>query len=121
MPEALRRWENLAGRLDHGRVYVIVNTVLEQASWTTRTNLASILIRSFDTMLRFSYRGALSTALTFCAAKNLPFSATAVLEDPDLGHMLSFDTASMRRVFDAAVDGAQGDDLWMTEHPDVDG
>lgn len=114
MPEALLRWKNLGGRLGHGQIYVIVNTVLEQAPRTTRGNLASILIRSFDTMLRFSYRNALSNAATFCAANGLPLSATAILDDPANGHMLSFDTASMRRIFDVAVERAQSGRLWAT-------
>ncbi|MBU1375127.1 MAG: patatin-like phospholipase family protein [Alphaproteobacteria bacterium] len=119
MPEALLRWRNLGNRLDHGRIYVIVNTVLEQAPRTTHNNIASILFRSFDTMLRFSYRNALSTAATFCAAHNLPLSATALLDDPANGNMLNFDTANMKRVFDAAVTRAQGDHLWTTPPPDL--
>lgn len=114
MPEALLHWRNLGRRLHRSRVYVIVNTVLEQAPRTTRGNLASILIRSFDTMLRFSYRNALSNAATFCASNDLPLSATAILDDPENGHMLSFDTASMRRIFDVAVERAQSGRLWAT-------
>jgi hypothetical protein len=114
MPEPLLRWKDLRGRLDHGRIYVIVNTVLEQAAHTTRANVASILIRSFDTMLRFSYRNALSNAAMFCAANDLPISVTAIPDDPANGNMLSFDTPGMRRVFDMAVERAQGPDLWTT-------
>lgn len=117
MPEPLLRWTKLGSRLSGGRLYVIVNTVLEQAPRTTRNNIASILFRSFDTMLRFSYRNALGAAATFCAAHNLPLSAAALLDDPANGHMLSFETEHMRRVFDAAVARAQGDDLWATPAP----
>lgn len=117
MPEPLLRWKKLARRLDRGRIYVIVNTVLEQAAHTTRANVASILIRSFDTMLRFSYRNALSNAATYCAANNLPISVAAILDDPANGSMLSFDTASMRRVFDVAVERAQSAELWSTPAP----
>lgn len=117
MPDPLLRWTKLGSRLRGGRLYVIVNTVLEQAPRTTYNNIASILFRSFDTMLRFSYRNALGAAATFCAAHNLPLSATALLDDPANGHMLSFETDHMRRVFDAAVARAQGDSLWTTPAP----
>jgi hypothetical protein len=113
MPEALLRWKALGRRLDHGRIHVIVNTVLEVTPRTTHGNIASILLRSFDTMLRFSYRNALSNAATFCAANGLPFSVTAIPNDPANGSMLNFDTPNMQRVFDLALARAQGPDLWF--------
>jgi hypothetical protein len=114
MPEALLRWRNLDQRMRGGRVYAIVNTVLEQAPRTTPLNLASILIRSFDTMLRFSYRHALGAAASFCRVNDLPFSFTAIPDAAENGNMLSFDTPSMRRIFDAGVALAQGPGLWTT-------
>lgn len=121
MPEALLRWRALGRRLQHGRVYVIVNTVLEAAPRTTAPNLPAILIRSFETMLRFSYRQALGLAATFCAAHNLPLSVAAIRETADAGNMLNFDTAGMRRIFDAAAERAQSGDLWMTPAPEPAG
>ncbi|ATQ43305.1 patatin-like phospholipase family protein [Caulobacter mirabilis] len=114
MPEAMLRWKKLGRRLHRGRVYVIVNTVLEQAPRTTQPNLPSVLMRSFDTMLRFSYRQALGLAATFCAGHNLPLSVTSILDDPNNGSMLNFDTASMKRVFDAAAARAEAGTLWTT-------
>lgn len=114
MPEAMLRWRKLGRRLHRGRVYVIVNTVLEQAPRTTQANLPSVLMRSFDTMLRFSYRQALGLAATFCAAHNLPLSVASILDDPANGSMLSFDTASMKRIFDAAAERAETGTLWST-------
>lgn len=120
MPEPLLRWKDLGRRLASGRIYVIVNTVLEQAPQTTHANLASILVRSFETMLRFSYRNALSNAATFCAAHGLPLSATTLPDDPANANMLNFDTASMRRIFDDAVDRAQAPGLWTSPAPGGD-
>lgn len=114
MPEALLRWKQLGARLRGGRIYVVVNTVLEQAPRTTTPNLASILIRSFDTMLRFSYRNALSNAATFCAGAGLPLSFTAIPDHEENGNMLSFDTVSMQRIFDAGVALGESPDLWGT-------
>lgn len=120
MPEALLRWKALRDRLRHGRIYAIVNTVLEQEPHTTPTNLAAILIRSFETMLRFSYRNALATAATFCAANDLPFSTAAIPPADGNGNMLNFDTEGMRRIFDAAVQRAQSGALWVTPAPTPD-
>lgn len=114
MPEALLRWKKLGRRLRRSRVYVIVNTVLEQAPRPTAPNLAAILIRSFETMLRFSYRQALNAAGIFCAGHDLSLSVASLPDGADVGNMLGFNTASMRGIFDAAVARAQTPDLWLT-------
>lgn len=114
MPEALLRWRKLGQRLARSRVYAIVNTVLDQAPRTTQNNIAAILIRSFDTMLRFSYRHAIEVAAAFCASHRLPFSIASIPDPGEAFSMMSFDTASMRRNFDNAVERAMGDDLWVT-------
>jgi len=112
LPEALLRWRKLGRRLHRGRIYAIVNTVLEPAARTTAPNLPAILMRSFDTLLRESYRQALNVALTFCVANNLPLSVASIPSAVENGSMLSFDTAGMRRTFDAAVACAQEADFW---------
>jgi hypothetical protein len=58
MPDALLRWRELGQRLRRGRVYVIFNTVLDPSPRTTPPGVTSIMGRSFETMLRFSYRQA---------------------------------------------------------------
>nr|QQZ50982.1 hypothetical protein JKL49_07160 [Phenylobacterium glaciei] len=118
MPEAMLRWKQLGRRLKGRRIYVMVNTVLEQAPRTTSPNLAAILVRSFDTMLRFSYRNALSNAATFCAGVDLPLSFTSIPDAAENGNMLSFDTANMKRIFDEGVAAAQGPGLWVTPTPE---
>jgi hypothetical protein len=40
--------------------------------------VTSIMGRSFETMLRFSYRQALSVAAGFCARHNLPLSVASI-------------------------------------------
>lgn len=117
MPEALLHWRKLGRRMQRGRVYVLVNTVLEAAPRTTALNLPAVLVRSFDTMLRVSYRQALNIALTFCVAHNLPLSVASLPDSPaatENGGMLSFDTAAMRKTFDEAVASAQAVDFWRT-------
>jgi hypothetical protein len=117
MPDALLRWRKLGRRLQRGRVYVLVNTVLDPAPRTTSLNLPAILVRSFDIMLRVSYRQALNVVLTFCTANNLPLSVAAIPDTPassSNGAMLNFDTVEMRKTFDAAVALAQAPDFWQT-------
>lgn len=119
MPEALLRWKTLGQRLRGGRVYVIVNMSLDGAPRTTEPNLPTILLRSFDAMLRSTYRQALNLAAAFCADHDLPLSVASIPLDPQAGNMLTFDTAVMRRIFEAAVLKAHGPDLWDTVIPDT--
>ncbi|HRD46263.1 MAG TPA: patatin-like phospholipase family protein, partial [Caulobacter sp.] len=118
MPEALLRWRNLRHRLQRSRIYLIVNTVLEDAPRTTGNNVPAVLIRSFDTMLRFSYRQAISMTTNFCAAHRLPLSITSIRPEPAQGSMMSFDTASMQRTFDTAYERALTGELWVTPTAD---
>lgn len=117
MPDALLRWNKLGRRLQRGRVYILVNTMLDQAPRTTPTGLPSVLVRSFDTMLRYSYRQALEVAGAYCASHNLPLSVTSIAPQADGASMMNFDTAAMRRMFDQAVERAAGDSLWSTPIP----
>ncbi len=112
MPEALLRWKILGQRLRRSRVYVIVNMSLDQSSQTTDPGIIAILTRSFDTMLRFSYRQSLSLVANFCALNQLPLSVASIPVDSLAGNMLAFDTPSMRQIFDAAASRAADVDFW---------
>ena len=79
---------------------------------TTSPSLPGVLIRSFDTMLRFSYRQAISVTATFCAGAGLPLDIASIPYAPDHGSMMNFDTISMTRMFDAAVARAAHEDVW---------
>lgn len=117
MPQGLLSWRRLGRRLQRGRIYVIVNTVLDPAAQATPISLPHILMRSFDTMLRVSYRQALSVVVSFSLANNLPLSVASIAETPEgaePGGMLTFETAAMRRTFDGAVEAAQAKDFWRT-------
>jgi len=114
MPDALLHWRNLGNRLRRGRVYVIVNTVLEPSPRSTPPAVASIMGRSFETMLRFSYRQALSLASGFCARHNLPLSVASIPSSFDGLNMLKFDTATMRSIFDEAERLAAINAIWSS-------
>lgn len=112
LPEALLRWKALGQRLRGSRIYVIVNMSLEQVPQTTEVGIVAILMRSFDAMLRFSYRQALSLVANFCALNVLPLSVASIPASLAGGNMLAFDTSVMREIFDAAVARAEGPDFW---------
>ena len=117
MPEALLRWKDLGRRLHNSRIYVIANMALEQIPKTTPPNLVAILGRSFDTMLRSSYRQALSVVTTFCGDHDLSLRVAAIAPTADNGNMLSFDTKVMRKIFDEAVERAQQPGFWLAPRP----
>jgi hypothetical protein len=112
MPEALLRWKPLGARLQGSRIHVLVNMSLDQTPWTTEPNVVAILARSFDAMYRASYRQALNLVSTFCSDHDLEVGVAAIPVDPAGRNMLTFDTATMRRIFDAAVQSAQQPDIW---------
>lgn len=115
LPEALLRWRRLGRRLRRGRVYALINTVIDPSPRTTSLTLPAILIRSFDTMLRVSYRQALSVMTTFCIDHNIPLSVASVPDSPVAsgdGAMLDFETGSMRASFEAGRTAAKSNDFW---------
>ncbi|CAN5286142.1 patatin-like phospholipase family protein [soil metagenome] len=112
LPDALLRWKESGRRMRGGRVYIIANTVLDPAPLATPANLPAILVRSFDTMLRFSYRQAISVTATFCAGAGLPLDIASIPYDPGHGSMMNFDTASMTRMFEAASRRAEHEEVW---------
>jgi hypothetical protein len=117
LPEALLRWRRLGRRLRRGRVYVLINTVIDPSPHTTAVSLPAVLIRSFDTMLRVSYRQALNVATTFCLGQNIPLSVASMTETADSqanGAMLDFDTGSMRALFETGLAAARSDSFWQT-------
>lgn len=114
MPDALLHWRNLGPRFRRGRVHVIVNTVLDPATQSTQPGVASIMSRSFDTMLRFSYRQALSLAAGFCSRHNLPLSVASIPNSFEGFNLLKFDTDMMRRIYDAGVEQATAGVAWTS-------
>lgn len=113
MPAPLLRWRQLGVRLQNSRVYVIVNMSLEQTPRTTEPNVVAVLVRSFDAMYRGSYRQALNLVSTYCSDHDLEVNVASIPVDPAGGNMLSFDTMTMRRIFDAAVERATASDVWI--------
>ena len=114
MPDALLHWRNLGPRFRRGRVHVIVNTVLDPSTQSTPPGVASIMSRSFDTMLRFSYRQALSLAAGFCSRHNLPLSVASIPNTFEGMNLLKFETDLMRRIYDAGFEQAVEGSVWTS-------
>lgn len=114
MPDALLHWRNLGPRFRRGRVHVIVNTVLDPSTQSTPPGVASIMSRSFDTMLRFSYRQALSLAAGFCSRHNLPLSVASIPNTFEGMNLLKFETDLMRRIYDAGFAQAVEGSVWTS-------
>lgn len=114
MPDALLHWRNLGSRLRRGRVHVIVNTVLDPSTQSTPPGVASIMSRSFETMLRFSYRQALSLAAGFCSRHNLPLSVASIPNAFEGANLLKFETELMRRIYDAGQQQALTGQAWTS-------
>ena len=114
MPDALLHWRNLGPRFRRGRVHVIVNTVLDPSTQSTPPGVASIMARSFDTMLRFSYRQALSLAAGFCSRHNLPLSVASIPNAFEGMNLLKFETDLMRRIYDAGHQQALEGTVWTS-------
>ena len=112
LPDALLRLKGAGRRMRGGRVYVIANIILEPAPLATASNVPTILLRSFDTMLQFSYRQAISVTATFCAGAGLPLAVASIPDTAGRGVMLKFDTRSMTRLFDAAASRARDGEVW---------
>lgn len=117
LPEALLHWLRVGRRLRRGRVYVLINTVIDPSPRTTSPSLPGVLIRSFDTMLRVSYRQALNVVTTFCIGNNIPLSVASIPARPATtanGAMLDFDTEAMKASFEAGRAAAAKAGFWDT-------
>lgn len=115
LPEAMLRWRRAGRRMRSGSVYALINTVIDPAPRTTSVTLPAVLMRSFDTMLRMSYRQALNVATSFCLGNNIALHVAAIRETGEgapNGAMLDFTTPSMRANFEAGRAAAKADGFW---------
>lgn len=119
MPEGLLRWNKLGKRLKGGRVHVIVNTTLDPEPRPVPPNLPAVMTRSFEAMLRFSYRQSLITATTLCAAQGIPLKTASIPADLSASNLLNFETAAMAALFEAGRSRALSGELWSTDVPNT--
>jgi predicted patatin/cPLA2 family phospholipase len=102
----------------HGAsVYLIMNAALEPRSITTSPGRIAVMMRSFETMLHFSYRHAVELAVDLCARADLTLHVAAPPVEPDANGMLRFNTAAMRETFERARDAAAAGHAWSPGAP----
>jgi hypothetical protein len=111
-PLVLRRALPLA---DRGvEVYALVNTTLEGDARATPMGAAPILMRSFELMLRSSYRSALRSVAAFCEINGFGLRTAAVPQSYAGVSMLRFEEATMRALFEHGAELGESGGLWTT-------
>jgi hypothetical protein len=95
-------------------VYALVNTTLEAESRATAMSAVPILIRSFELMLRASYRNALRSVAAFCEINNFALHTASIPPGRSMGSMLRFEPPVMAAMFHCGEQMAQDGALWST-------
>lgn len=93
-------------------VYALVNTTLQPTARATPMGAVPILIRSFELMLRSSYRNALNSIAAYCEINGFSLRAASVPEEHGGANMLRFDRAMMSKIFAHGSALAESDQLW---------
>lgn len=95
-------------------IYALVNTTLGGGETVTSMSVVPILMRSFELMLKTSYRNALRTVTAFCEING--FSLHTACIPPELGgvSMLRFEALAMTDMFDRGARAAREGQLWST-------
>lgn len=93
-------------------VYALINTSLHPRVTSTAVGAVPVLVRSFELMLRSSYRGALRSVAAFCELNGLSLRTASVPADFEGLSMLRFERTLMTRMFDRAASLAQAGRLW---------
>lgn len=95
-------------------VYALVNTTLHPYPKTTPLGALPALVRSFELMLRSSYRGALRSVAAFCEINGFDLNTASVPSDFGGVSMLRFDRELLTRMYDKGLDMAAAGELWKT-------
>jgi len=93
-------------------VYALVNTTLHPYPRTTPVGALPVLVRSFELMLRSSYRSALRAVAAFCEINGFELKTASVPSDFGGMSMLRFDRSIMSRMYDKGVALAEAGELW---------
>lgn len=93
-------------------IYVLVNTTLEAAGTTTAMSVVPILMRSFELILKASYRNALRSVADFCQINGFVLRTAAAPSAFAGISMLRFEAPSMTEMFKAGARLAADGALW---------
>lgn len=115
VPEDLLLWTGPEGARGSGDVYVIVNGQVGRSPGVTAGDIQGILSRTYDSMSRASLRIHLIANAAFAERNGVTFQVSAIPDDIEASS-LSFDQASMERLFDLGRNrAAQG--AWTRLRP----
>ncbi|MCR5876083.1 patatin-like phospholipase family protein [Phenylobacterium sp. J426] len=117
VPEPLilhRAREHAAGGVE---VYVLVNTNLEPSPRPTPLGAVPVLVRSFELMLRSSYRSAVRSVAAFCQLNGFALHSASIPHEGDGANMLRFDREAMTRLFKHGAEIAESGGLWRGSEP----
>lgn len=95
-------------------IHALVNTTLEAECLATPMSGVPILIRSFEMMLRASYRNALRSVAAFCEINDFVLRTASIPPHPGMGSMLRFEPAVMAAMFQRGARLAEEGALWTT-------
>jgi hypothetical protein len=93
-------------------VFALVNTTLHPRASSTPLATLPVLVRSFELMLRSTYKSALRSVAGFCESNGLLLNTACIPGDYDGASMLRFDRTSMVRMFNHGADLARNGQLW---------
>jgi hypothetical protein len=112
VPEALalHRSEHWGGSTCE--VYALVNTTLDPGARSTPLLAVPILVRSFELMLRSSYKSALRSVAAFCQINGFPLHTASIPPNGGTVSMLRFDRQHMSEMFDQGAALAEAGTLW---------
>ena len=108
----LRRAQDLDG--EPVEVYALFNTTLEPNLRETTLSPVPILVRSFELMLRSSYRGALRAVAAFCEINGFVLNTGSVPAELSGASMLRFDQPAMSEMFAHGARLAGEGQLWTS-------
>ena len=112
-PLILRKAQNRP--LAQAEVYVLINTALDPSPRPTPLGVVPVLVRSFELMLRSTYRGALRSVAAFCELNGFRLHSAWIPADWDGANMLRFDREAMSRMFAHGAEMAQQGRLWRED------
>ncbi len=93
-------------------IYALVNTTLGPSLKVTPMRVVPILVRSFELMLRSSYRSALRAVAAFCEINGFALQTGSVPVSLAGASMLRFDRRAMTSMFEHGLALASAQKLW---------
>ncbi|WP_293346579.1 patatin-like phospholipase family protein [Phenylobacterium sp.] len=112
VPEALLSHHAQGWRDAEVEIFALVNTPLEPTSWLTPMHAVPILVRSFELMLRSSYRSALRSVAAFCEINGFALRVASLPPQAAGASLLRFDRATMTKLFAEGFAVGESQRLW---------